>query len=79
MKGKVETRLLQEEFSEVSFDTCLPLGKASESEFCSLEVVLEGDLIAMGSPALWFTVVGTVFTGVVGQSHGSLSRQAHFV
>lgn len=75
----METRLLQEESSDVSFDTCLPLGKASESEFCSLEVVLEGDLIAMGSPALWFTVVGTVFTGVVGQSQGSLYRQAHFV
>ena len=75
----METRLLQEESSDVSFDTCLPLGKASESEFCSLEVVLEGDLIAMGSPALWFTVVGTVFTGVVCQSHGSFSRQAHFV
>ena len=79
MKGEVETRLLQEESNEVSFDTCLPLGKASESKLCSLEVVLEGDLIAMGSPRLWFTVVGTVFTGVVGQSHGSFSRQAPFV
>lgn len=63
--------------NEVRFDTCLPLGKVSESEFCRLEAVLRGDL--MGSLWLRFTVVGTAFTGVVGQSHGSFSRQAPFV
>ena len=73
----METWLLREESNDVRFDTCLPLGKVSESEFCRLEAVLGGDLV--GSLWLRFTVVGTAFTGVVGQSHGSFSRQAPFV